>query len=253
MLTMQSACACMRAAQAGAWQLHRCPCTCVSSDKDSFSWFVWAAMGNTQVRMNCLTVKHTHTDTQTNSLFLALPASGFYTRPCIRENRGPNSHCELFIIFITLLLFWEFSLTWFYYSVIRWWVLSCSLYSFFFILSQIYWPGPNVEKQRWKQAGTGLISTPHSVVKLCNSPSASPVFFPTSVSLKLTTLGKKSSSWKNKSFFFKLNAMHWNEALLQGHRTSKAIWLQHLNISHCMNKQSYTCSSCARFFRPIWI
>lgn len=63
---------------------------------------------------------HTHT----NSPSPTLKASGSHRLHASAWKQGPNSHRELFIIFITLLLFWEFSLTWFYYTVIKWWVLS---------------------------------------------------------------------------------------------------------------------------------
>lgn len=129
--------------KAGAWQLRRyweslsfsqsgivlefdqarTPLTAVSRQHQGAhrEWVAWPECMHTHTNTDqCAARTHTHT----NSPSPTLKASGSHRLHASAWKQGPNSHRELFIIFITLLLFWEFSLTWFYYTVIKWWVLS---------------------------------------------------------------------------------------------------------------------------------
>lgn len=110
-------------------------------------------------------LRHTH-----RLILFPCPYSIWLPPPsCITEKWGPNSHCELFIIFITLLLFWEFSLTWFYYIVIRWWVLSSALSPLSFLLCHKF-----IDHGNWCMTAAVDAEELHLDSFLCNWPSLFP-------------------------------------------------------------------------------
>lgn len=162
----------------------------VSSGEDSSGWFVWEEMGNTLRITNQLTQTHTHTETcngehtswdsisthtYANSPSPALTASGFHPLHASewREAQTVNVNC-----LSSLLLYYfseRFSLTWFYYIVIRWWVLSSALSALSSLLCHKF-----IDHSNWcmtaavhaEDPGFLIITSTHS-----HSPSSCPVFF----------------------------------------------------------------------------
>ena len=91
----------------------------------------------------------------------------------------------------------------------------------------------------------------------CNSPSRSVLWFSLQCNRSGISLpGKQNVSSSLKSVLCVQRENHfllkYNTAA-QCHMPSKVIRLDHLYVSYSMNKQHYTFSSCALYFRLIWI